>query len=131
MLYEYYSIELESIKLIIANNVYYVSSFCIYCVPVSKKEKWSFFFTTSKCMTKLRLSTKTSFVRNTNVVALTVQEVFKSKLILLRLVFYSLYLQYTRHLDFITRYKTSFHFTYSFEQLAIDEHSNNIFYYFP
>ena len=71
-------------------------------------------------MTKLRLSTKTSFVRNTNVVALTVQEVFEPKLILLRLVFYSLYLHYTRHLDNITRYKTLFQFTYSFEQLAID-----------
>ena len=82
-------------------------------------------------MTKLRLSTKTSFVRNANVVALTVQEVFKSKLILLRVVFYSLYLQYTRHLDNITHYKTSFHFTYLFEQLAIDGHSHNIFYNFP
>ena len=77
-------------------------------------------------MTKLRLSTKTSFVRNTNVVALTVQEVFKSKLILLRVVFYSLYLQYTRHLDNITHYETLFRFNYSFEQFAIARYSDNI-----
>ena len=82
-------------------------------------------------MTKLRLSTKTSFVRNTNVVALTVQEVFKSKLILLRLVFYSLYLQYTRHLDNITHYETLFRFNYSFEQFAIAVYSDNICCNFP
>ena len=82
-------------------------------------------------MTKLRLSTKTSFVRNTNVVALTVQEVFKSKLILLRLVFYSLYLQYTRHLDSITHYETLFRFNYSFEQFAIAVYSDNICCNFP
>ena len=82
-------------------------------------------------MTKLRLSTKTSFVRNANVVALTVQEVFKSKLILLRLVFYSLYLQYTRHLDNITHYETLFRFNYSFEQFAIPGYSDNICCNFP
>ena len=77
-------------------------------------------------MTKLRLSTKTSFVRNTNVVGLTVQEVFEPKLILLRLVFYSFYLHYTRHLDNITHYETLFRFNYSFEQFAIARYSDNI-----
>ena len=87
-------------------------------------------------MTKLRLSTKTSFVRNTNVVALTVQEVFEPKLILLRLVFYSFYLHYTFytftiHLDNITHYETLFRFNYSFEQFAIAVYSDNICCNFP
>ena len=82
-------------------------------------------------MTKLRLSTKTSFVRNTNVVALTVQEVFEPKLILLRLVFYSFYLHYTRHWDNITHYETLFRFNYSFEQFAIAVYSDNICCNFP
>ena len=82
-------------------------------------------------MTKLRLSTKTSFVRNTNVVPLTVQEVLEPKLILLRLVFYSFYLHYTIHLNNITHYETLFQCTYSFEQLAIAGYSDNICCNFP